>query len=57
MHFYMHSYLHKNFILAKKWVLQKDPEWLQCRTKLYRVGKDGLRDVVEEMDCDGKLRQ
>jgi hypothetical protein len=36
---------------------EKDPEWLQCQTKEYRVGKDGLRDVVEEMDCDGKLRQ
>jgi hypothetical protein len=34
---------------------EKDLEWLQRRTEEYRMGEDGLGDVVEEMDRGRKL--
>jgi hypothetical protein len=36
---------------------EKNLEWLQHRTEEYHKCKDGVGDVVEEMECDKKLGQ
>jgi hypothetical protein len=34
---------------------EKSVEWLQRQTKEYHLGKNGMGNLVEELECKGKL--